>query len=128
MSRVCIVDKESNYFKFSYNNPDMDYVPPKGEMVVSLEPPTNFYKPKYDSLNNCWVEGETIETIENIILLREQRKLRQQRETECFPIINRGNLWYNKLTSAQLIELDNWYQSWLNAPETKQIPNKPEWL
>lgn len=32
--------------------------------------------------------------------------LRHKREQECFPIINRGQLWYNKLTPEQIEELD----------------------
>lgn len=58
----------------------------------------------------------------------EKSKLRQLRETECFPIINRGQLWYDTLTDEQKTELNEWYTAWLNAPQTKQIPNKPSWL
>ena len=50
------------------------------------------------------------------------------REIECFPIINRGTLWYSKLTVEQMSELDNWYQAWLDVTETKEIPEKPSWL
>lgn len=54
--------------------------------------------------------------------------LRSRREVECFPIINRGQLWYNNLTEAQVEELKIWYQSWLDVTETKIIPNKPNWV
>ena len=54
--------------------------------------------------------------------------LRSRREFECFPIINRGQLWYNNLTDAQVEELKIWYQSWLDVTETKIIPNKPNWV
>lgn len=54
--------------------------------------------------------------------------LREQRETECFPIINRGTLWYNKLTIEQQQELEIWYQAWLDVTETKSVPVKPSWL
>lgn len=54
--------------------------------------------------------------------------IRQQRRSECFPIINRGKLWYDTLTAEQTEELYNWYHDWLNAPETKCIPAKPEWI
>ena len=54
--------------------------------------------------------------------------LRAEREQECFPIINRGILWYNTLTEEQRIELDIWYKDWLNVTETKVIPEKPSWL
>ena len=51
-----------------------------------------------------------------------------RRDTECFPIINRGELWYKHLTDEQKEELDNWYNAWLEVTETKVIPTKPEWL
>ena len=55
-------------------------------------------------------------------------QLRQQREVECFLIINRGQLWYNNLLPSQLHELQVWYEDWLNVTETKIIPEKPSWL
>lgn len=54
--------------------------------------------------------------------------IRAQRETECFPIINRGALWYDKLTAEQKAELAVWYQEWLDAPQTGVIPTKPTWI
>lgn len=54
--------------------------------------------------------------------------LRIRREEECFPSINRGQLWYNTLTAQQYDELQVWYQEWLDVTETKNIPEKPEWL
>jgi hypothetical protein len=55
-------------------------------------------------------------------------KLRSQREKKCFPIINRGALWYNHLSGQQRAELNAWYQAWLNVTETKVEPETPEWL
>lgn len=54
--------------------------------------------------------------------------LRFQREEECFPIINRGQLWYNALTAEQFDELNAWYGAWLDITETKEVPTKPSWL
>lgn len=54
--------------------------------------------------------------------------IRKRRREECFPYINRGRLWYNKLSDYQLLELSRWYQAWLDATKTKKIPSKPEWL
>ena len=54
--------------------------------------------------------------------------LRHIRENECFSIINRGKLWYDKLTEEQHEELDIWYHEWLDVTETKIIPEKPIWL
>lgn len=54
--------------------------------------------------------------------------IRKRREEECFPYINRGRLWYNRLSDAQLSELARWYEDWLNATETKITPKAPIWL
>ena len=67
----------------------------------------------------------------NMKLVTQDRKkeyIRKRRELECFPIINRGKLWYDTLTDEQLQELKEWYEAWLNATETLIIPDKPEWL
>ena len=85
-------------------------------------------------------QGRRFQIIEIPPLTDEQilEQLRYRREEECFPIINRGVLWYNTLTTEQQQELNTWYQSWLNVPqvylETKPtdietiIPIKPSWL
>lgn len=54
--------------------------------------------------------------------------LRTRREAECFTFINRGKLWYDKLTETQLNELNTWYHEWLDVTETLVIPTKPDWL
>ena len=61
----------------------------------------------------------------NTILLM---KLRQQRELDCFPIINRGQLWFEQLSEEQRIELSKWYRNWLDVTVTKIIPEKPDWI
>ena len=53
---------------------------------------------------------------------------RKRREVECFPVINRGQLWYDTLTEGQKSELSAWYQAWLDGTNTQTIPEKPEWL
>ena len=53
---------------------------------------------------------------------------RQRRQPECFPVINRGRLWYDTLTEEQLSELQTWYRAWLDGTNTQSIPEKPEWL
>ncbi|MBR2385235.1 MAG: hypothetical protein IKA99_06500 [Clostridia bacterium] len=58
----------------------------------------------------------------------ELNTLRELRTKECFPIVNRGKLWYDCLTAEQISELNDWYFAWLNVTETKVIPTKPEWL
>ena len=55
-------------------------------------------------------------------------ELRQRRETECFSYINRGELWYARLTEDQKTELQVWYAAWLKVTETLTVPEKPSWL
>jgi hypothetical protein len=55
-------------------------------------------------------------------------QLRQRRENECFPVINRGNLWYSTLTDDQRTELTAWYKAWLDCTDTLSAPEKPAWL
>lgn len=55
-------------------------------------------------------------------------KLRERREEECFTVINRGRLWYNKLSTLQIIELTNWYNAWLDVTETLAPPEEPSWI
>lgn len=72
---------------------------------------------------------KTIEFIEKPLSLEQQLFIiRDLRQTECFSIINRGTLWYQSLTEAQLVELSQWYNAWLDAPETLVVPEKPSWL
>jgi hypothetical protein len=69
------------------------------------------------------IQDQPLPTEEEIL-----QALREQRESECFSIINRGQLWYNSLTEEQLTELQVWYMAWLDVTETKIIPTKPSWL
>lgn len=59
---------------------------------------------------------------------RTNNNLRHRREKVCFPIINRGELWYSKLTEAQKDELGAWYQAWLDVTDTMVVPEMPAWL
>lgn len=56
------------------------------------------------------------------------RQLRHRRDEECFSVINRGALWYEKLAPEEKTELKTWYQSWLDVTETGVAPETPEWL
>ncbi|MBP5356789.1 MAG: hypothetical protein J6Y68_01400, partial [Clostridia bacterium] len=62
--------------------------------------------------------------------LNKQRlkQLRQQREEECFSIVNRGYPYYNQLSEEQVMELEAWYKEWLAVTETMKIPEKPKWI
>ena len=54
--------------------------------------------------------------------------LRKRRETECFSYINRGQLWYDRLSDEQKSELQVWYADWLKVTDTLTAPKKPSWL
>lgn len=54
--------------------------------------------------------------------------LRRRREKQCFTIINRGQVWYDRLTPEHRAELEAWYYAWLDVTKTRVIPKKPEWL
>ncbi|MCD8313124.1 MAG: hypothetical protein LUC24_03100 [Bacteroidales bacterium] len=53
---------------------------------------------------------------------------RRERESICFPVVNRGELWYKRLTVEQIQDLDEWYQAWLDITKTLVVPAKPDWL
>lgn len=53
---------------------------------------------------------------------------RQRRETECFAVVNRGQLWYEGISIQQLLELRQWYKAWLEVTETMVVPEKPAWI
>lgn len=57
-----------------------------------------------------------------------KNKLREKREEICFPIINRGVLWYEGLIEQQKLELKNWYKAWLDVTISMVAPMKPDWL
>ena len=78
-----------------------------------------------------WEDGHVVideeqEAKDGYRVLKEQ--LRKQREVECFPFVNRGSVWYTRLTEEQYDEINLWYQAWLNVTETLEAPKKPEWL
>lgn len=62
------------------------------------------------------------------LLADKIKELRDARETKCFSIINRGQPWYNTLSTEQLVEIQTWYQAWLDAPQTLVEPEKPSWI
>lgn len=98
---------------------------------IEVEEPENFVDQlqfysawRYDEGKLIFDEGRANE----LGLEGQKNEIRQNRERECFSYINRGALWYSKLTDEQKAELETWYQEWLDAPETMVIPEKPEWL
>lgn len=73
-----------------------------------------------------------LETEESERIKREEEEnlesLRSRRSAECFSVINRGELWYDRLSGEQVSELNKWYQAWLDVTDTGIIPEKPEWV
>ncbi|MCD8294660.1 MAG: hypothetical protein LUE27_05430 [Clostridia bacterium] len=55
-------------------------------------------------------------------------RIRGDREKKCFSVINRGQFWFDTLTEEQTAELKEWYQEWLDAPQTLTEPDTPDWL
>ena len=86
----------------------------------------------YQPAKEAWDEYEDIQvyisyTEEELEQIKVD-SLRKQRESECFPIVNRGALWYDKLTEQQRSELSVWYEAWLDAPATGEAPVLPAWI
>ena len=57
-----------------------------------------------------------------------EKHIRELRSKKCFPIINRGKLWYDRLSDTQIGELREWYQAWLDAPVTLIAPDDLSWF
>ena len=53
---------------------------------------------------------------------------RHRREIKCYPIINRGKLWYDLLTEARYSQLEDWYHDWLDVTETHKEPDDLYWF
>lgn len=83
---------------------------------------------EYVAPKDAYYEYEDVLRLEPLTNEEQLKYLRDKREIECFTYINRGKLWYDNLTEEQLVELDAWYNLWLDVTETKVIPNKPKWL
>lgn len=103
-----------------------------GTPSIEVDEPANIidfeinYDSYYLSEDNILVKSDDKQKeIEN---QRELTNLRHQREKACFPYINRGVMWYNRLSAEQKDELAVWYQAWLDVTNTKVVPQTPEWL
>ena len=86
----------------------------------------NNYRSYYLSKDNVLVKSDDKQ--KEIEEQRELTNLRAQREKVCFPYINRGEMWYSRLSAEQKDELNVWYQAWLDVTNTKDIPETPGWL
>ena len=84
------------------------------------------YGSYYLSEDNALIKSE--EKQNELVDKKELNSLRSQRAKVCYPIINRGELWYSRLTDDQKEELNTWYQAWLDVTDTKMAPDMPTWL
>lgn len=95
----------------------------KDEIQYEIETDLDFDKLRfYDYINEELVYNATYENESEIL------RLRNKRERVCFRVINRGQPWYNTLSTEQLVEIQTWYQAWLDAPQTLVEPVAPAWL
>lgn len=130
--KVKLYDNKIAYFEwqgtFVYCMPDVNIsdLP----FIEISNPPQDFlenykyynYLPEYDE----YYFNEQFKAEEDYLKLVEE--IRQRRQTECFSVIDKSQLWYDRLTKKQHEQLDEWYKAWLKAPETLTIPAKPKWL
>lgn len=86
--------------------------------------PNNFQAWKYDGEKLVY-DGEQAKVLQ---AERNKDGIRYERQRLCFPIINRGQLWYDTLYSYQKAALKDWYQAWLDAPETGIIPEDLDFI
>lgn len=104
---------------------DREYVDGGQEVTEIVDEPDIEAREAYDEYEDIRVYiPYTSEELND----RRRAKLRRRRETECFSMINRGQLWYDGLSAEQKTELDKWYKAWLDVTDTLTVPDKPEWL
>ena len=88
-------------------------------------------KAEYDIIINNQLDNHPMLYTDEELKKEYQRKiLRERREVECFPYVNRGELWYEVYvnTEEKKVEFKQWYLDWLAVTETLVAPDKPEWL
>ena len=86
--------------------------------------PDNFQAWKYDGEKLVY-DGEQAKVLQ---AERNKDEIRFERQRVCFPVVNRGQFWYDTLTQNEKNEIREWYQKWLDAPETGVVPEKLSWL
>lgn len=123
------VGKDNDYQRFIIDNSEYDFILTEEIPVFSL---FGELYPVVDEITSVNENGHKVGTLKLVPHIqsdeRKREEIRYNREQKCFPIINRGKLWYDKLTDEQLKELGEWYVAWLNAPETMIEPADLEWI
>ena len=111
---------DGQIFAVASDSMDSDYVYTDREIVRGYDGGLYYIE---DTETKDYREAEA-----QYLLDKELESLRSKRAEECFSIINRGKLWYDKLTPTQITELSEWYTLWLDVTATLTVPSKPEWL
>lgn len=119
MKKISYMLKEDGYTIDSWCMPPFD-----GQPVLEVENEDDILPGLTKVINGVVVQPSR----ETLQLENTKRSLRNEREMNCFPYINRGQAWYNNLTENQKNELQYWYEAWLNVTETLVEPTKPMWL
>ena len=111
-----------------------EHITDKPHITVEELPVIKPYRERLAVRNGKLVVEKSIVDL-NTLKEIEFANIRQKRETMCFSIVNRGQLWYNKLSQDQIKELDSWYNDWLNITLTYNeetgdfiIPETPSWI
>lgn len=86
--------------------------------------PDNFQAWKYDGEKLVY-DGEQAKILQ---AERNKDEIRFERQRVCFPVVNRGQFWYDKLTQSEKDEIREWYQKWLDAPETGVVPEDLDFI
>lgn len=86
----------------------------------------HFEEFKYNPETGELIRDESREAA--LVNQRTAEELRIRRENECFPVINRGEMWYSLLTDEQKEELKSWYKAWLDVTETLSPPEPLAWV
>lgn len=96
---------------------------------INVELPEGFEAENYAAYR--LIDGALVLDADRLAALQladRQNAIRARRERECYPVINRGQLWYEGISLARLAELRQWYKAWRDAPATLIIPDRPAWL
>lgn len=92
-----------------------------GGLEIDFEPDGDFYKNYFQYLYQDGKLAKDCQTVSE----GQKEQIRARRQAECFPVINRGALWYKTLSPEQTASLEKWYRQWLDAPATGVIPALP---
>lgn len=129
--KLYIPETDERVYEYSYYTGNWNII--DGAVVIKNRPlPAHFNFDHLVVLNNAFFNFvkpcESIQFTDETKHNYMQEYYRRRRAEVCFPVINRGQLWYEHLTAVQVTELNDWYEAWLEAPDTLSEPVAPEWI